>query len=105
MGPKNGILGDNYGFDIPQTDVDKEPLDDEKRMARFSKSKEFKRFKELMEARIDFYQKTLPDGRPLTAVDAIERGNQWVIANAVIGEFKMILNAYETAKEVTDGRS
>lgn len=101
MGPQNGIMGDNFGIDLPQAQVDKSALDEEKAMARFSKSKEFKKLKEMMEARIEFYQKALPDGRPITAVDGRERAEMWVIANAVIGEFNMILGAYENAKEVT----
>lgn len=101
MGPTNGIIGDSFGIDLPQVNVDKASLDEEKAMARFSKSKEFKKLKEIMQARIDFYQKALPDGRPLTAVEAKERAELWVIANAVIGEFNMVLSAYENAKEVT----
>lgn len=54
-----------------------------------------------MQSRIDFYQKALPDGRPVTAVDTVERGQMWVIANAVIGELKMIIDEYEDAAEVT----
>ena len=105
MGPQHGLIGDNYGIDLPQVSVDKDELDDEKRMARFSKSKEFKKLKEIMEARIAFYQQSLPDGRVLTEVDSIERANMWVIANAVIGEFNLILKAYENASEVVkDGR-
>jgi hypothetical protein len=103
---QHGIIGDNYGIDLPQVEPDKTYLDEEKAMARFSKSKEFKKIKEIMQARIEFYQQALPDGRPVTEVDAQERANMWVIANAVIGEFNMILNAYETANEaVKDGRS
>ena len=42
---QNGLIGDNYGIDLPQMEVDKQDLDEEKRMARFSKSKEFKKLK------------------------------------------------------------
>jgi hypothetical protein len=101
MGPQNGIIGDNYGIDLPSLQVDKDVLAEERAKARFSKSKEFKRLKDQMEARIEFYQRALPDGRPLTAVDAAERGNMWVIANAVIGEFNMLIADYENAAEVT----
>lgn len=101
MGPQNGIIGDNYGIDLPELQVDKDVLAEEKAKARFSKTREFKRLKEQMQARIDFYQRALPDGRPLTAVDATERGNMWVIANAVIGEFNMLIADYENAAEVT----
>ena len=97
---QHGIIGDNYGIDLPSADVDVNELNEEKAMARFSKSKEFKKLKEIMQSRIDFYQKALPDGRPLSEVDTAERAQMWVIANAVIGEFNMILAAYEDANEV-----
>ncbi len=98
---QHGIIGDNYGIDLPDVDIDKDELDEEKRMARFSKSKEFKKLKQIMQSRIDFYQKALPDGRPLTAAEnMVERGQMWVVANVVIGEFNMILDAYENANEV-----
>jgi shikimate kinase len=99
----NGIIGDNYGIDLPEIEVNKEVLDDEKRMARFSKSKEFKKLKEIMQSRIDFYQKALPDGRPLTGVDSLERGKQWEVANIVIGELKMIIDSYENANKAVKG--
>jgi hypothetical protein len=103
---QNGIIGDNYGIDLPEIEPDKAYLDEEKQMARFSKSKEFKKLKEIMQSRIDFYQQALPDGRPITAVDAAERANLWLNANCVIGEFNLVLNAYEQANEaVKDGRS
>jgi shikimate kinase len=97
---QHGLIGDNYGIDLPSVEVDKDELDEEKRMARFSKSKEYKKLKQIMESRIEFYQKALPDGRPLTEVDTAERAHMWVVANAVIGEFKMVLAAYEDANEV-----
>ncbi len=97
---QHGIIGDNYGIDLPSAQVDTNELNEEKQMARFSKSKEFKKLKEIMQSRIDFYQKALPDGRPISSVDTAERAQMWVIANAVIGEFNMILAAYEDANEV-----
>lgn len=97
---QNGIIGDTYGIDLPNVNVGEEQLNEEKAMARFSKSKEFKKLKEIMQSRIDFYQKALPDGRALTEVDTAERAHMWLVANAVIGEFKMILAAYEDAAEV-----
>lgn len=97
---QNAILGDmDYGIDLPQTKVPVQDLTVEKNRAKFSRTKEFKELQEFIDLRIDFYQKCLPDGRPLTDVDTEERGKQWVIANAVIGELKMITNRYETAAE------
>lgn len=104
MGPngaQNGLIGESFGIDLPQTVVETNDLVEEKQMAKFSRTKEFKRLKEQMERRIAFYQGCLPDGRPLTDVDTAERAQQWVIANVVIGEFKMLINQYEEAAEVT----
>lgn len=99
MPSQNGIMGDdNFGIDLPRT-VLKDDLDKEKKMAKFSKTAEYKVLKDHIEGRISFYQSFLPDGRALTEVDAAERANQWVIANAITGEFKAILAAYETAAE------
>ena len=100
-GPQHGIVGDdNYGTDLPKLDVQPEVLAAEARAAKFSQSAEFKILKEHIEERIELYQKYLPDGRALTEVDSDERAQQWVIANAVIGEFQAILASYEQAQEV-----
>lgn len=96
-GPQHGILGDEYGIDLPETEVSNQELMEEKRMAKFSKTREFQTLKARMQSRIEFYQTQLPDGRPLTEVDAPERANQWMVANIVIGEFKAVLEAYEQA--------
>lgn len=96
-GPVNALIGDDFGMEIPRTVVDEDELLDEKKMARFSKTKEFKKLKEHIESRIEFYQQYLPDGRPIAGVNV--DSNNWVIANAIIGEFKAILAAYELANE------
>jgi hypothetical protein len=101
MASQNSIIGDSFGIDLPETAVDTNQLVEEKQLAKFSRTKEFKRLKEQMESRMDFYRGCLPDGRPLTAVDAAERAQQWVIANIVIGEFQRIIDLYEDAAEVT----
>lgn len=106
MGPQNGLVGDSFGIDLPEVQLEDKDLVVEKQMAKFSRTKEFARLKEILEARIAFYQGCLPDGRPLTDVDTAERQQQWVIANIVVGEFKNIISAYEQAAEVVkNGRS
>jgi hypothetical protein len=99
MPSQNGIMGDeNFGIDLPQT----EPIDDldaERRMVKFSKTKEFKQLQAHIEGRILFYQTYLPDGRALTTVSDDERGAMWVAANAIIGELKGLLLAYDQAVE------
>lgn len=103
---EHGIIGDaDYGIDLPQTQVPAQDLTIEKNRAKFSRTKEFNELKEFIDSRIDFYQKVLPDGRHLTAVETQERASQWVIANTVIGEFKMIIDRYETAAEAVKSAS
>lgn len=99
-GPVNALIGDDFGMEIPRTTVDEDELAIEKKMARFSKTKEFKKLKEYIDSRIEFYQQYLPDGRPVPA-DMKMVGENWIIANAIIGEFKAVLMAYELANEAT----
>lgn len=100
-----GIVGDNMGIDLPQTELPQQDLDEEKRLAKFSKTKEFQRLKDYAENRIEFYQTFLPDGRPIIAAENVEKaGEMFMISNAVIGEFKQLLAAYENANEVVSGR-
>lgn len=97
-GPQN-MIPDEFGTELPHTQVEEAQLVNEKNMARFSKSKEFKALKEYMEGRIEFFQKYLPDGRPLTSDNVIDE-KDWIIANTVIAEFQRVLDAYENAAEV-----
>lgn len=100
MNPTAAIIGDNDPIDLPQTTVDESALSEEKRKAKFSRTAEFKKLNEYIDQRISFYQKMLPDGRVLTDVDTAERGQQWVISNAVIGELKALVDQYKYAQEV-----
>lgn len=96
MASEFGIIGDDYGTSLPEMAVDKVEMMEEKKAARFSKTAEFKKLKEHLESRIEFYQQYLPDGRP---VNSQAKPEDWIIANTVIGEFKAIINAYELARE------
>lgn len=97
-GPQNAIIGDDFGTDIPVTNVDDQQLNDEKKAAKYSRSAEYKKLQEHMQARIDFYQKYLPDGSPVgTKPISIE---DWKVANAVIAELSAVLNYYKTANDV-----
>lgn len=96
-GAQNAITDDSFGTELPTTQIDELALAGERSMARFSKTKEYKALKEYMENRIDFFQKYLPDGRPLTSDNVTDK--DWIVANLVIGEFKNVLNAYEQAAE------
>jgi hypothetical protein len=101
MGPQNGVVGDNdFGLDLPQSAPEQADISNEVAMAKFTRTAEFKRLKEHAISRIDFYQKYLPDGRPLTDIPEAERGYMWLAANVIIGELQMLFGSYEAAVEV-----
>lgn len=106
MGSQNGIVGDAMGTELPQAVLPEAGLREEQAMARFSKTKEFKRLKAHLEDRIQFFQQYLPDGREvklITMTDA-ELGQMWRTANANIAELKGIISAYELAKDIVSGK-
>lgn len=100
MSSQNAIIGEAYGTELPETVVEQADLTDELKMARFSKSAEFKRLKDYLEQRIEFYQTSLPTGEVVS--DPVKAGQNWVVANAIIMEFKSVLQAYENAKTVVE---
>lgn len=101
MGPQNGIVGNDANpTELPQTEVDDSQLKEMQKTAKFARSNEFKELKKHLLARIDFYQKYLPDGRAVGAQTADENlSAMWVVANVVAGEFNSIINVYEQAIE------
>jgi hypothetical protein len=100
MNPQNGIVGDDFGTELPQMQVDPQSLVEEKQMAQYADSGEFQRIKDWVEERKAFYQTWLPTGKPLTEVPAEERGYMWLAANVVIGELDSLIASYELAKRV-----
>jgi hypothetical protein len=98
MSAQNGIVGESFATDIPQTNMPEQDLQDEKRMAKFSRTKEFGVLKAHLEDRIAHYQGFLPDGRHVTEKSVT--GDDWIIANTIIAEFKAVINAYEQAAEI-----
>lgn len=103
MAADNGLMGDMLtGIDLPEAELDQESLVEEKKMAKYSKTKEFKRIQEHFEERTKFYQRYLPDGRPVVAVSAKELGEMWLAANVIIAEFQQVISLYENAKAAVD---
>lgn len=96
-----GIIGDEMGTELPEVELDQTILHEEKKLAKFSRTAEFKRQKEYMEQRIDFYNKYLPGGAEI-GVDVHPTAEDWRVANRVIGEFKAFLDQYEIAREEVD---
>ena len=95
----NGIIGDAYGTELPQTQMPEELLVEEKAMARFSKSKEFAHLKKHIEDRIRYYQAFLPNGKTVVEGATAE---DWRVANVIIGEFQAVIDAYERAREIVN---
>lgn len=110
-GPANAIVGDNDSVtNLPQTQVPEAALTEEKKMAKYSQSAEFKRLKEFMEARIKFYQRFLPNGErvegdpkdPRSPIGMPTKGaelSDWKAACVIINEFENILREYSQAQE------
>lgn len=105
MASENAVMGDeNFGTDLPVSQVDQDAVDNETKMAKFSKTAEYQKLKEHLESRIEFYQNFLPDGRVLSQADVSmeEMGRNWMVANSIVAEFKTVLSAYDNAKEGVD---
>lgn len=101
MEPKNAIIGDLTGLDLPQAKPDIVNLAEEKNMARYSKTSEFKRVQDHFNERIKFYQSYHPDGRDIRD-GQIPTPEEWVIANTVIAEFRLVIDMYERASEAVE---
>ena len=100
-GPQNAVVGDNFGMDLPQMQVDAKQLDEEKKAARFSKTAEFQKLKDHLELRIKHYQTFLPDGREI-AGEPQNIAQNWIVANTIIAEFKAVIDAYEQAGKAVE---
>lgn len=98
MNPQNAIIGDATGVELPQMHLAEDTLKEEKKMAKYSRSAEFKRIEEWCNERIAFYQTYLPNGAEV-GLEVAPTAEDWSVANRVIGEFKALLNGYEIAKE------
>lgn len=102
-GPANAVVGDqDEPTAIPQSVVSDEILVEEKKMAKYSKTKEFQRLREFLEDRIKFFQDYLPDGRSIKDVQGTAEiiALNWKVANCIITEFQNVLESYDRAAEV-----
>lgn len=96
----NAITDNNFGIDLPETEVNSQSLVEERKAAKFSKTREYQELKKHLESRIEFYQSFLPSGEPVMSSDITKLGTNWAVANAIIAEFNSVLTAYENASEV-----
>jgi hypothetical protein len=86
-------------IDLPISQVDEESKTREKQMAAFTEKEEWKILKKILEAKIAFHQKFLPNGTPITDIPVEELGPRWIAANIIIDEFNSIINEYEGVAE------
>lgn len=93
--PSNILMGDVSDFDMSQPI---EGVVEEKQLAQYATSEEFKQIQEYCADRIAFYQRFLPNGAEV-GFDAIPTTEDWRVANRVICEFNLLMNRYETAIE------
>ena len=92
-------MGDVSGIELPKMGLDEKQLMEEKQMAKYAQSAEFKRVVEHFQERIKFYQTYLPDGRPIATAPQEDLEKMWVIANIVIAEFNQVIDMYKYALE------
>lgn len=103
MAASNGLIGDDYGVEIPQGELPDNPdIVEEKKIAKYSKSKEFQRIKNYFQTRIEFYQRSLPDGREIGASQPT--AEDWRVANLLIKEFKVLTMSYDSIAETIDDK-
>jgi hypothetical protein len=100
MGPSNAIIDDGTGVELPRLTQDEDLLVEEKKMAKYSKTAEFKRIQNHFQERIEFYQKYLPNGTPVAVASDQDVLTHWRTANILIDEFNQVINMYETARDV-----
>lgn len=99
MDPTNGIIGDVNPTELPQSPVEQqdEALQELRKKAKYSRSKEFAELRENIEERIKFYQKFLPNGLRTFEQDQQDVSQNWRLANVVIAELQLILDTYQNA--------
>jgi hypothetical protein len=102
MNPQNGLIGDVSATELPQMEIDETILVEEKKMAKYSKTAEFKRIQNHFQDRIAFYQTYLPDGRPVATVSNQERLDNWAVANILVKEFDQVINLFDNARNVVE---
>lgn len=102
MAEGQGIIGHQTNVQIPQSQVNEQSLIEEKHMAKFSQTSEFKKLKEFIEARVEYYKIALPGGVDPNDPNLAGRdlSTEWKVANAVIRELEGIIRAYEDAARV-----
>lgn len=105
-GPTHAVVGDlDEPTKPPITQVPEEILAEEKKLAEYSQTAEYKRLKTFLEDRRSFYQNFLPNGQPIKEASEKSLGEaviNWKVANAIIAELNNILDSYEQARQAVN---
>lgn len=104
MAQPQGVIGD-LDTQLPQTEVNEQSLEEEKKLAQYSKTAEYRRLKQFLEDRISYYQHFLPGSTARlkdTSIREEDLPMYWKIADTVIGEFQNIIDQYEQAREAVE---
>lgn len=96
----NGIIGDALPTELPQMAVDTTAIDETRKKAKYSRSKEYAELRAKAQARIEFYQSFLPDGRPIGTTSREDLAGKWELANILIAEFKALFSEHDGAEEL-----
>lgn len=99
-GPANAVVGDQDSpFNVPEVQVPEEALVEEKKMAKYSRTEEFRRLEGFINERIAYFQRYFPSGQRVQDIPAEERAAYWQAACIVVTEFQGILDSYEAARQ------
>jgi len=97
------MTGDTFGTDLPKTQISEELLTEEKNLAKYSKSKEFKEIREYWENRKTFFMSYTPSGSEIRfQVPNDDIAQMWVLANNMINEINAFLSRYDNAVDVME---
>lgn len=109
MGPQNGVVGDDFGTQLPETAPQEQSSEHKqeiariKQMAKFTRSQEFAFLKNYIEGRCKLRQRYVPnaDGSfvDITQLPNEERGWRSLAAFEVIDELTKIITEYEQAAD------
>lgn len=99
MSKQNTIMDESTA--LPSSfSVDPDVMAAEKSVAMYASTDEFLKLKAHLQGRKEYYQTFLPNGIPIKdAVPTAEMVNSWIIANTIINEIDVIIQAYEGIAE------
>jgi hypothetical protein len=99
-GAQNAVLGDqDLPLELPQSSADADGRAEERQMAKYSESEEYRRIKDHLQDRIKFFQKYFPGGQPVKVLPVAEREAYWVAACVITDELQSIINDYDQIRE------